>query len=234
MKKIIFCFVICFAFVLNSHAQSFITAYMPGYQVAGFHGQNVQYNNVQRGDIHGKINNFIFKGDGIANHFVCGMDVSLVLNSLIHGFKASGSYYGAAFDVRMGYAPSLGDNLKLGIGIDAGARGIQYDKDSILMDGYSYYVFGGTLVGLYNIGDAIYIMPKLSFDPIFTDKTDSPVDGMSTKFEISAGLKFGGALGFSITPGFEKIKFNYEDHDEIKESFIKTKYLQFGFSFMFE
>lgn len=216
-------------------AQSFITFYMPGYQLSGFHAQNIRYNNVKRGDINGKINHLTFKGDGIANHFICGIDVSGVLLSLTRPGK---SYYCAGFDARMGYAVSAGDGLKIGLGVDAGYRGLRYKSDTTLVDSYNYGVFGGTLVGLYSIGDAIYIMPKLSFDPIFSDQTTGTTDGLCTKFEVSAGLRFGGNFGFSITPGFEHMKFLFEDksgsEDVIAESFIKTKYLDFGISFMFD
>jgi hypothetical protein len=235
MKKIIFLLAFVSLVYAPLHSQSFLTTYMPGFQFSRFHGTDIRYNNSQRGNINGKINHILFKGDGIADHFICGIDVSLILRGLLDN---RASYYGSGFEVRMGYAPSLGDKAKLGAAVDVGYRGFRYRGDTVFVDDYSYAVFGGTIVGLYNIGETIYIMPKLSLDPIFSKNTDKVVDGFATKFEISAGFRFAGAFGISITPGFERLKFNYEDHsgseDVIKASYIKTKFLQVGISLSFD
>lgn len=234
MKKIISLLLLAVVCCTALKSQSFIT-FMPGYQFSGFRAKDIRYNNVHRGDIKGKINHITFKGDGIANHFICGIDVSLILRGLLDN-KAS--YYGSAFEVRMGYAPSIGNNFKLGAAVDAGYRGFRYNADTVAITDYSYAVFGGTIVGLFNIDEFVYIMPKLSLDPVYSNHTVKVVDGFSTKFEISAGLRLAGALGISITPGFERLKFNYEDdsgpEDVIKASYVKTKFLQVGLSFCFD
>lgn len=242
MKKLILIGFILVAFTEISSAQNFITLYTPGYQLSHFNATGIRLDDAGTlGNVKGNINHLLCKGDGIANNMVFGIDVSQILLALIRGVNnGGGSSYGAAFDVRIGAAVQLGDATKVGAGLDLGARAIDYDKDNVDFRGqYHYFTMGVTLVGLHTIEEKIYIMPKLSFDPMFGKDVDKITDGMSFKFETSIGYRFAGGLGFSITPGIERMKFLYlgetADHqEEVRKTKINTSFLQFGLSFMLD
>lgn len=243
MKKLMLIGFVLLAFSETSHAQNFVTLYTPGFQLSRFNATGVRLDDAGTlGDVKGSINHILFKGDGIVNNMVLGVDVSMIGLSLIKGFKNNDySYYGSAFDFRIGAALELGDETKIGAGIDLGARGIGYYKDNVdyFRGQYTYFTLGVTLVGLHAIDEKIYIMPKLSFDPMFGKNVDKITDGMSFKFETSIGYRFAGGLGFSITPGIERMKFLYlgetVDHqEEVRKTQINTSFLQFGLSFMLD
>lgn len=231
------CFLSCVSF-----SQNFITLYTPGYQLSHFKATGVRLDDAGTlGNVKGNINHLLFKGDGIVNNMVFGCDVSLLFVGLIKGLNNGDySYYASAFDVRYGAAFELGDATKIGAAVGFGVTGIDYDQDNIDFRGqYKYYTLGITFVGLHAIEEKIYIMPKLSFNPMFGKDVDKITDGMSFKFETSIGYRFLGGLGFSITPGIERMKFLYlgetEDHqEEVRKTQINTSFLHFGISFMLD
>ncbi len=224
--------------VSNLKSQDFVTFYMPGYQLAGFKAKDVSISNASsqiRGDVKGKMGNWLLKGDCIVQNMVFTADVSQMLPITVHIFKPKKSnFYGAAFDTRLGGAFKLGSNSKIGAAFDLGFRGIQYYAPDVAVE-YGFVTMGVSLVSLHRI-DKIYIMPKLNLDPVFSKHTDKAVDGLSTKLEVSAGYKLLSKLGLSVSTGIERLKINYQTKvdrvEVIKPGKFTFYYLQVGLAFM--
>ena len=241
-KRILFNLALTCLLSGSAFSQNMITFYIPGCQLSRFKATDVTLNYAgDRGDVKGSINHITAKGDGIANNLVFGMDMSQLGVALSRGlFKSMGSVYGGVFEVRMGYAAELGDGLKIGAAVDLGAKGINYMKDSVdFQDQYRFFTLGLTVVGLKSFDETVYIMPKLSFNPVYGNELDKITRGMTYKFETTIGYRFAGKLGFSITPGFERMKFlrkhvEYDQPVTIKATKINTSYVQFGLSFMLD
>lgn len=241
-KKVLLSAVAAFLFSGMSLSQNFITFYYPGYQLSRFKATNVRMNySGTEGDLKGSINHITAKGDGIANNLVFGADMTQLLTALIRGLtKNMGSVYGGIFEFRLGYAAQIGSSTKLGAGIDIGARGMNYVKDSIDLQGdYKFITTGITFVGLQSFDERIYVMPKLSLNPMFGKAVDKITDGMSVKFETSLGYRLGDKIGVSITPGIDRMKFLEKDvtpdyQTVVVERRINFTYLHFGISFMLD
>ncbi len=169
------------------------------------------------------INHFNLKFDALYNNVFVGMDESALVNVLMGtNGNPKNAIYGGLFSCRLGMAFGNKNNSKWGIAGDVAVETLKPRGGASIGD----VLLGITVARLQQIGDKIYLFPKLTIGAACV----SSGRGGSGAFECTVGYKITDKWGITITPVIRK--YDVSTGKGLEPIEIRAKYLQIGVALM--